>query len=222
MGKSILDTVVQLLNDGGVSAAPAQPEENMYIIHTPVAAVSLEKVDRINGSATVLVEVVAPMKSGGKSCQTRALKVCELLTNAGAQCVQGNCIFISKAALFRVQVTALFYGTALAEDWIPRPAAIVIFADAALQYVRSFSAEQRVDETNLSLADAVWEFTLEEFIPVGVEEPQQLQEPFSVQLCVGETTETFSGCTLTQQQRICSAEGTRQIRKGKATARTVE
>lgn len=222
MGQSILDVVVQLLNDGGVPAAPAMPEEDMQVIHSPVAAVSLEKVDRIEGSATVLVEVVAPIKSGARRCQMRALDVCQILTNAGAQCVQGNCIFISKAALFRVQVTALFYGIARSDSWEGRSAYTVSIADVPLGYVRSFSAEQTVDEENSALSCAAWTFTLEEFFPSGAQEPEDPQEPFVLCFAGADATETFSGCTLTQRQRLHSAEGIRQIRKGKATGRTVE
>lgn len=222
MGQSILDVVVKLLQDGGVPAAPAQPEEDMLIIHTPVAAVSIDKVDRINGSATVMVEVVAPIQSGARGCQMWALDACNILTNAGAQCEQGNCIFISKAALFRVQVTAVFYGTARSDSWIPRPACAVTLANVPLAHVHKFTAEQATDEMHPTLSNGAWEFTLEEFFPAGTQEPKDAQEPFSLQFSNAEVTETFTGCTLTQRQRIRSAEGTHQIRKGKATARTVE
>lgn len=222
MEHSILDEVVKLLCDGGVPAAPAQPEKDMLVIHTPVAAVSIEKVDRANGTAAVLVEVVAPSKNGARRCQMRALDVCEILTRAGAQCVQGNCIFVSKAALFRVQVTALFYGTARSGSWTARPACSVTLAGVPLAYVRSFSAQQKVDETHPALADSVWEFALEEFFPAGAEEPEDAQEPFTLEFSVAAAAETFTGCTMTQRERSRTSEGIHQIRKGKATGRTVE
>ena len=210
MGKSILNTVIDLLNEGGIPAAPAQPERHMMIIHAPVAAVSIEKVDM--ESATVLVQVVAPIKSGAERCQERALKVCEVLREAGAECVQEKCVFEGRAALFCVPVTAKFYGTATEEDWIPKedpPAVSYRIGDAVLAYVTGFSA---------LLEDGQWEFELEEFFPDGVSVSVQPTEPFA--LFVG--NEIFAGCALTRCQRVYTAEGVRQIRKGTATSWKVD
>lgn len=210
MGKSILNTVIDLLNEGGIPAAPAQPEKHMLIIHAPVAAVSIEKADM--ESATVLVQVVAPIKSGAERCQKRALKVCELLREAGAECVQGKCSFEGRAALFCVPVTAKFYGTATAEDWIPReemPKISYRLGDTVLEYVTGFSA---------LLKDGQWEFELEEFFTRGTPEPEKPTEPFT--FWVG--NETFAGCALTRCQRVYTAGGVRQIRICTATSRQAE
>lgn len=222
MGKSILRTVVDLLVAGGVPAAPAQPERIMRIIHTPVAAVSIEKVDTAEGSVTVLVEIVAPMQSGGERCQERALSVCNILKEAGAECVQGGCTFHSRPALFRVPVTARFYGTAEEEAWVPRPMYEVVLAGAVLRQATGFSAQQVTDEEHSTLASAPWGFTVEEFYPAGVQEPTDPQEPFTLQVIGSERTQTFSGCKLTERERIHSADGIRQIRKGIAASRTVQ
>lgn len=210
MGKSILNAVVDLLNEGGIPAAPAQPEKHMLIIHTPVAAVSIEKVD--TESATVLVQMVAPIQSGAERCQKRALQAGALLREAGAECVQGKCTFEGRSSLFCVPVTAKFYGTATAEDWIPKeesPPVSYRLGNTSLPYVTGFSA---------SLEDALWAFSLEEFFPTGTPEPEKPEEPFA--LFVG--NEIFAGCTLTKCQREYTAEGVRQIRKGTATSRKAE
>lgn len=225
MGKSILNTVLDLLTEGGISAAPAQPQGQMPRLHSGVAAVSIGKVDTAKETATVLVEVVSPMKNGAKQCQDKALKVCDLLSAAGAECVQSGCSFDSRAALFCVPVTALFHGKATADDWIPKeePEEIpkevwTISADGqTLLQVRSFSAKQAVDLQYKTLADAPWEFTLEEFFPEGTQEPAELQEPFSVHV----SGQVFSGCTLTERRRVYTEQGIEQVRKGVATARTV-
>lgn len=221
MGKSILNTVIDLLNDGGIPAAPAQPEEHMMIIHTPVAAVSIEKVDTAEGVVSVLVEVVGPIQSGAERCQKRALTVCNILSAAGAACVQGGCAFHGGPALFRVPVTAQFYGTATADDWIPKeetPAFSYKLGDTALEYVKSFSASQTVDEDHETLTNAPWEFVLEEFFPIGTEEPEKPTEPFALFI----ENEIFAGCTLTQWRRVHTAQGIEQVRKGTATSRKVE
>lgn len=221
MGKSILNTVIDLLKEGGIPAAPAQPQGNMLRVHTGVAAVSIGKVDTAKETAVVLVEVVSPMKNGAKQCQDKALTVCDILSAAGAECVQSGCSFDSRTAMFCVPVTALFYGKATADDWIPKEEPVeipkevwTVSADGqTLLHVRSFSAKQAVDIQYKKLADAPWEFTMEEFFPDGAQEPAEPVEPFSVQV----SGQMFSGCTLTERRRVYTEQGIEQVRKGIAT-----
>lgn len=216
MGKSILRTVVDLLNEGGVPAAPAQPEKHVLNIQTAVAAVSIEKVDTAESSVRVLVEIVGPMHGGAERCQKRALTVCNLLGAAGAQCVQGKCSFDGRSALFCVPVTALFYGTATAEDWFPRSTDAVKLGNAVLEHVQGFSAQQVKGEEDASLSAAPWAFTLEEFFPVGTAEPPDPQEPFVLEY----GQQVFSDCTWTARERIYTPSGIRQVQKGIAAERT--
>lgn len=231
MGKSILNRVIDLLTEGGVSAAPAQPNQQMLIIQAPVAAVSMEKVDM--ESATVLVQVVAPMQNGAERCQKYALTVHQLLREAGAECVQGKCTFESRPALFCVPVTAKFYGTATADDWIPAPPAPpapvlnVTLAGVALAYATSFSAQQEKVEVEekgedgqvtTKLVTLPWEFTLEEFFPTGTQEPEVPQEPFTLRA----GREVLSGCVLMEQLRVQTTQGIRQVRKGTAAERVLQ
>lgn len=217
MGKSIINTVVDILMENGIQAAPAQPPENMLIIHAPVAAVSIEKMDTAERTVDVLVEVVAPIKSGGEQCQKRALEVCRILRTAGADCVQGSCTFHGRPTLFCVPVKARFYGTALADEWIPRATCDVTLAGIALAHITSFTAQQVVDEDHTTLAQAPWTFTLEEFIPVGTPEQAAPEEPFEVQM----GSQFFTGCTMTECRRIYTVHGIEQTRKGIAETRTI-
>lgn len=210
MGKSILRTVVQLLNEGDVPAAPAKPERHLLNIQTAVAAVSIENVDTAEGSVRVLVEIVGPMHGGAERCQKRALRVCELLSSAGARCVQGKCSFDGRSALFCVPVTALFYGTATMDDWFPRPSCNAMLAGVPLEYMTAFSAQQVKGEENASLSAAPWAFTLEEFFPVGTVESPDPQEPFVLEY----GQQVFSGCTWTARERVYTPSGIRQVRKG--------
>lgn len=221
MGKSILRTVVDLLAAGGVPAAPAQPEKTMLIIHTPVAAVSIGKVDTVEGSVTALIEVVAPMQSGAERCQERALTVCSILSANGAECVQGECTFNGRSALFCSPVSAKFYGTADADSWTPRPNHTVVLGETALAYVTGFSAEQVVTEGYDGLSAAPWVFTLEEFLPMGAQEIEAPSEMFSLRLTGAGKTEYFNGCLVTERKRTITSGGIRQIRKGTALSRTV-
>ncbi len=216
MGKTILRTVVDLLVAGDVLAAPAQPDEKMLTIQTPVAAVSIEKMDTVEGSVTMLIEVVGPMDGGAEFCQECALKVCSILSANGAECVQRDCTFNGRSALFCVPISARFYGTADADSWTPRPAYTATLGETALAYMTGFSAEQVIAGEG-----EPWTFTLEEFLPMGAQETEAPKEMFSLQLSSPAQTEYFHGCLMTERKRILSPGGIRQIRKGTALSRTV-
>ena len=222
MGQSILNTVVQLLNDKGLCTEPAQPAANMTAIHMPVAAVSLEEADRAKQTATVLVEIVAPVVSGALRCQHKALDVCDILSKAGAVCHQGKCTFDSRSALFITPVTAVFSGIALSNDWIPSQVNRISINGADLPYCVSFTANKKVTEDDTTLADVPWTITIEEFIPTGVLEPEELTEAFNTSINSQDKRETYAFCKLVGIQRIATPEGIRQIRTATTTRRALE
>lgn len=221
MGKLILDMVVDLLNEGGVRAEAAQPAGNMTAVQTVVAAVSLECVDQTAGSVTVLVEMVGPAGDGARRCQQRALDAFDILRKAGGVCRQEKCTFLSKADVFCTPVTAVFYGTASSEDWQPCPGYTVTAGGVTLPQVTGFSAGQQAGEEETSLADAGWEFSLEEFFPAGTQEPADPTEPFEMTVSNGSATENYTGCVLTARERVAEKNGIRQVRRGTAEQRTV-
>ena len=219
MGTLILDMVVDLLNEGGLRAEAAQPAGDMTAVQGVVAAVSLERVDQADESVTVMVEMVGPVKLGARECQKTALEALEILRSAGGVCQMGKCTFISKADIFCIPVTAVFYGTASPQEWQPRRGYTVTMAGADLQHVTGFSAGQKAEE-GITLADAPWEFTLEEFLPVGAQEPEDPAENFALAVSYGSEAEHYIGCKLTARQRVAEKNGIRQIRRGMAEQRT--
>lgn len=222
MGQSILNTVVQLLNDSGLPTEPAQPAATMTAIHMPVAAVSLERADRESKTVTVLVEIVAPMVSGALQCQHRALDVCQILAQEGAICSQGECLFDSRSGMFITPVKAVFSGIALSDDWITIAPNTVAINGEALSYCTRFTAEKKLDSIRPTLDDVSWTVSVEEFFPAGVTEPEELTEAFTVRVSSQGKQETYSSCTLTGIQRITTPEGIRQLRTATTTARTLE
>lgn len=221
MGDVILDLVVELLNENGIMAEAAQPAGDMVAVQTTVAAVGLERVDQAEESATILVEMVSPAMQGAKICQKRALKVYDILREAGAICRQDKCTFLSKANMFCTPITAVFYGTATAEGWQPRQEYTVSVEGVPIPKVTAFSARQQLaGEEETSLSAMLWEFTLEEFLPVGVPEPAEPEEPFTLTISHGTESETYTGCKLTARERVAERKGVRQIRKGTAQQRT--
>lgn len=218
MGILILDMVVDLLKEGGVRAEAAQPAGDMTTVQSVVAAVSLESVDQADGSVTVLVEMMGPVTEGAKRCQKRALDAFNILRSAGAVCRQGKCTFISKADMFCTPVKAVFYGTAYSEDWQPRPDYEVTAAGVLLPQTCGFSAKQQAAEEGVALADAGWEFSLEEFFPAGTQEPEDPAEPFVLTVF----GDTYTGCIFTARERVAEEDGIRQIRRGTAEGRTAD
>lgn len=210
MGQISLTQVVSLLSAGGVRAEAAFPADRITRIVTPVAAVSLGEVDQEKSTVTALVEVLGPKESGGYACQQKALEVCNILADAGAVCRQGGCNFLSKGNVFRVQVEAVF---STAEPFT------IATGEMVLSYASGFSAEQKVDSTYTSLQNALWEFTVEEFFPWGVQDTLGVEEPFQLDVRCAGNIERYEECTWTERKRVAEKTGIRQTRKGKANSR---
>ena len=219
MERSVIEYVVQLLNDGGIRAAAALPPGNLIRVTEPVAAVSLAGADTEKSSVTVLVEIVGPERLGGSACQLKALSACGILAAAGMNCQQGSCSFLNKGNLFCVPVTAVCYGENSSDGWAPARKLSVQLGQVALENVVGFSAEQVVEGEH-SLAEVHWEFAVEEFFPWGTAESSDPPENFVLTVSIGGKTEQYQGCEITWRQRIAEETGIRQSRGGTATGRT--
>ncbi len=219
MGKLIIDQVVQLLNDGGIRADAAYPTGSIRRVSDPVAAVSLNQADLQERTAEVLVEILAPKESGGYLCQKTALEACAILEEAGAVCCQSHCEFVSRSNLFRVPIKAVFRGTARYSDWEEVPQYQVVTGPLTLNYVCGFSAKQALEGVSAPLQDRPWEITVEEFLPWGVEDSLELEEPFTIALRCNGIIESFDNCVWTERKRVAEKLGIRQTRKAKADGR---
>lgn len=217
----IVDYVITLLSDGGIQADKAWPADVMTLAQVPVAAVSLEEADRKKGTATVMVEMVCNFRSGAAACQRKALEVYEILTNSGASCLQGKCSFDGKSSLFSVPVRAVFYGVAKADSWEPVVKPRVKINAVQLEYLCGCTIERAKDEEYPKLSEAPWQFTLEEFFPGGITEPEEVQDPFTLTVFCNGMRESYHDCVVTQHQRVVEETGIRQIRKGTAAKKTI-
>ena len=221
MGQMIVDRVVSLLQDADIRAEAAFPGDRITRITDPVAAVSLEKADFDDHTATVLVEILAPQESGGYLCQKKALEACAILEADGAVCSQGGCDFISKGHLFRVPVKATYRGVARANTMEWTPQFTVTVQGKTLTRIVGFSAKQEVRSKEDSLQDSYWEFTVEEFFPWGQMDTVLMSEPFELRLkCMGDV-EVYEDAVWTSRKRIAEEKGIRQIRVGKAPSRSI-
>ena len=219
MGQLIVDKVIELLNDEGIRAGYSYPAANIQRVTEPVAAVSLAKADLKDHTVQVLVEILSPKEGGGYECQTEALRACYILEEAGAICTQDSCTFLPKANLFRVPVRAVFRSTVTSYGTQELPEYTVITGGLKLAYVCGFSAVQERSSSSANWQTTPWEVTVEEFIPWGVEDSLEADEPFLMDLrCMG-NIERFEGCTWSKRKRTAEDAGIRQIRIIKANNR---
>lgn len=217
----IIDYVATLLNQGGIRAEAAWPAEIMVMSLTPLAALSIENANREECTVTVLVDIVCDLKAGAAVCQTRALDACDILENAGARCTQGKCSIDEGARLFIVPVHAVFYGIAHSQEWLPMAKCSVDMNQVPMEYLCDCAIERAVELAYPTLADAPWQFTLEEFFPFGVAEPLEALESFELTIVRNNAVETYQGCVVKRHRRVVEEKGIRQIREGVASGRTV-
>lgn len=210
MGQISIAQVVGLLNEGGVRSEAAYPAELITRIVVPVAAVSLAEAYPGKGSYTMLVEILGPKESGGYACQQKALEACAILENAGAVCKQGGCDFLSKGNVFRVKVEAEF---STAEKFT------IVAGDVPLSYACGFSSGQKTNFENGDLHGVMWEVTVEEFFPWGVQDTLGIREPFQLDFCCAGKIERYEGCIWTEVKRVAEQNGIRQVRKARSENR---
>lgn len=221
MGQSIVALTVARLREGGFRAAEGCPGRKLPALADIAVAVDLREVDLGEKTAALTVSVLAPSAMGAQACQKAALEVGMLLQADGASCVQENCEFDGLANLFCTRITARYCGTAMADDWTERAGFHVLLGETRLQSLVSFTARRVTDDTATALADAKWQFQLEEFFRPENTEEDSPEEPFTLRIVRPMQTEVFRGCTWTEQQRVTEQTGTRQIRKGIAQSRAV-
>ena len=221
MGGLILDSVVNMLKNGGIRAEAAFPAERITRVTEPVAAVSLDKADQKSQTVTVRVDILGPKESGGYICQKKALEACEILESGGAVCCQEGCQFLSKGNVFCVTVRAVFPGTARSDGMEEVAKFSITLGTLPLNHACGFTAEQIPDSTGALMPNAFWKFTLEEFFPWGVMDGLEVSEPFSLELRHLNNVEQYTNCQWTGKKRIAEESGLRQIRTGKAEARAL-
>ncbi len=206
MGKLILEKAVSVLREAGFAADRGYPAEKMIHVTGPVCAVNLLQADLRQQTATVKVMVFTPMELGGAACEETTLSAAEALSQAGGKCSVETLQVEAKQGLFSMGITAQFYTA------IPK----ILIGEEELENVTAFTSWRGVDELITDIDHAPWCFRLEEFFPVGVEEPPEPDSPFALMHVNAQGAKIFTGCVWTYQRRVWSADGIRQIRLGQA------
>ena len=202
-----------------IRADEAYPGGRIPALTGPVAAVRLGKVDRSVRTTTVQVIIMSPAAQGGGACEATALRAIEALEGMDGVCVKGLCQFDDMADVFHIEITAEFFGVALESSWAAGPGYAVTIGSQPMEWVTGFSIRRQTGEEITSIADAVWEFTMEELLGPGSVDPPDPTEPFAITLARDNGEETLTGCTWTSVKRTDTLRGISQVRTGTAKKR---
>ena len=217
---TIIGSVIDALKASDIRADEAYPGGRIPALTGPVAAVRLGKVDRAVRTTTVQVIIMSPAAQGGAVCEVTALRAIEALEEMGGTCVKGLCQFDEMADVFHIEITAEFFGVALENRWAAGPGYAVTIGEQNMGWVTGFSIRRQTDEEITAIADAQWEFTMEELLGPGSVDPPDPTEPFTMVVTRNSSRETFTGCTWTSVKRTDTLRGISQIRTGVARKRT--
>lgn len=218
---TIVSNVMDALRASQIRSDEAYPGGRIPALTGPVAAVRLGKMDRSVRSTKVQVVIMSPASQGGSICDATALRAVEVLQDMGATCVKDICRFDEMASVFYSEIEASFFGTALENGWSAGPGYSIKIGEQPMDHVVSFSAERRTGGEVTAIANAKWEFTLEELLPPGGSEPPDPVEPFVISVSRPGGDESFAGCAWTSVKREETIRGVTQIRRGTAQARNV-
>ena len=225
MGISILELVLRRLREENFIADVAFPGQKYPMIKEPVAAVHIEKVDRANLTVTVEVTILCPAETGGTYCEVEALRATEVLRWAGATCVQNGCQYDGLAQVYLVSILATFTCITEAEDCVMGPGFKVFVADYQMPFAVSFEAEQvrdleaqyvmgEDDPVGIRNGSCLWKLRLEELIPAGSLEADDMSGTFQLRLESDTVTETYYHCRWTSIRREFTRQGLRRVRTG--------
>lgn len=218
---TIVSQVIEKLQTNGIRADEAYPGGRIPALTSAVAAVRLGKVDRSVRTTSVQVVIMSPAAGGGSLCESTALQAIEVLQKMGGTCTKDVCKFDEMADVFYIEIESEFFGTALATKWSAGPGFSVTIGAQAMEYVVSFGLHRKTDDEITAIANAKWQFTLEELLPPGTSEPPDPTEPFSLMVTRSNGDEVLSECTWTSVKREDTLRGISQIRTGQAKKRSV-
>lgn len=218
---TIVGKVIEGLRAVDIRADEAYPGSRIPALTGPVAAVRLGKVDRSVRTTAVEVVIMSPAASGGSLCESTALRAVEALQDMDGTCVKDVCKFDEMADVFYIEIEGTFFGTALEDSWSAGPGYSIKIGSQPMEHAVSFAAERKTDDEVTAIADAQWQFTMEELLPPGTSEPADPTEPFALTVTRSNGDEVFSGCVFTSVKREDTLRGISQVRAGTAASRSI-
>lgn len=214
MGEGLVSRVVSLLKGHALRAAPAGPGEPFVSPETPVAAVSILKLEPEKALGTVRVQLLVPEYMGAAACEEEATRVGLILEGDGAWWVQKAWEYRGRESVYCVPLEAEFHGVPTEDGWVPAeeyPSLRVTVGGMLREHATKFTAWQA--------EEGAWNYQLEEFYPAGTAEQNLGIGPFDAELTHAGVSERYCDCTITQRRRVSEAGGLRQIWEGTAERR---
>lgn len=232
MANKHIDTVLEVLEKTGISAAMAYPGQAAPAITGSVAAVQLEKLDLAEGTQTVAVHILCPAALGGNTCEAEAQRAAQALHKAGAACVQDGCVYDRVGQTYRCVIHAAFPTAAVGTGDLA-PFFTVVLDGKRRSYCKAFRSEEttgcqpeylcgNAEPVSSSTGKHLFWLRLEEWIPAGVAQGESVSGTFTLEIFLPGQIETYTGCRWTGITREFSPAGLRQIREGFAQSRKVE
>lgn len=225
MGYSILELVLRRLREANFTADIAYPGQKFPQIADTVATVHIEKVDRAQLTVTIEVNIICPGSMGGTVCEVEALRATEILRLAGAVCVQSGCSYDGVSQVYVVPVLATFTGSTEEDDCTLGPGFQVYIDEVRQPFATRFYEEEtsgiqaeyvtgQSAPAGISPGQRLWTIQLEELIPVGAPEAEEITPVFELKVVSTLKTEMYYYCRWTSIQREFTREGLRRVRKG--------
>lgn len=209
MGTLMLESILSLMNGGGIRTQRAWPGKAMPAVEETVAAVNLEAADLTTGITRMRVQIVSPFRLGGGTCEDTAMAAARVLKTAGFRCQVEKVEFDDRAGHFSAAILVSNARENCLNDFK--------IGAVAQKYVVSFTAQQELEQTDTDLSEAAWTVTLEQFFPLGASEDT---DPSGTQFTLTNGSEIYHGCSWLSRKRVTEADGIRQIRTGTAMSRT--
>lgn len=218
MGSVILREVLWCLRRNGIAAEETRPGRKYPQITGPVAAVHILRAEPDRYSITMEISVVCPGTMGAGVCEGEALRICRILQELGARCVQGGYHYEGMARIGYVSIEATFTGWELSEEWIPGPGFQVLLEGHPLLWVTGFQSdlvENTSPEYEMGAGEPTqvpegcrqWTIQLEQLIPMDHPEESMPDAPFEIQVERENVCTGYRDCRWTSITRIFNREG---------------
>lgn len=218
--------VISILTNAGIQSIPAFPATRAFMPLTPVAAVSVSKVDTASRYTTVLIRLLSPGGSGGALWEQTALLITQALSASGAECTQDACQYDGQTDLFEGQITAKYPGLVYDGSWnqVPEPDLEVRLNDVTVSCVTSITAKETrsldpADLENTASNAPVWYLEMIRQPAANTAEPGGTA-PFSLKILRSGKGHWYRQCYWTQITRENTPNGERQVYSGFALSRT--
>lgn len=228
-----LSGVREILTNAGFRAEIGYPGQGAVALTGTVAAVNLTQVNTGESQAVVTVTILTPRTLGLGQCQEQAGEAAGVLSReTGCGWTFSGWRYESGIDCYAIEVTGSARYCRSADGWIRDSGCQVAIGEENQSYVTDFLARQALDRRFLrphAQTDPAWvtpgvggwTIKLTQLFPVTETEPAAVEEPFTLTVKRGGSTQVFSDCywgTYSSQQK---ERGTEVVRSGFALSREV-